>query len=123
MSAQRSISCGFVLISELATDPELSPLVSGFIEHFDQKIIQLEQLFQMQDWDELSRLAHQLRGSAGGYGFPTIGNAAGRLEDSLKSNSEPAMVRATVDELASLCQAALRGGEIASGTEKNAGGN
>ena len=33
--------------------------------------------------DEATRLAHRLRGTAGSYGLPLIGQAAGRVEEAL----------------------------------------
>jgi HPt (histidine-containing phosphotransfer) domain-containing protein len=50
------------------------------------------------------RLAHQLKGAAGGYGFPAITDAAGALERALVMKSSNADIRREIDTLASLCE-------------------
>jgi HPt (histidine-containing phosphotransfer) domain-containing protein len=42
--------------------------------------------------------AHRLRGTAGSYGFPAVGEAAGRIEDALEGDLSrlPELVRALV---------------------------
>jgi len=63
-----------------------------------------------EDSGTLKRLAHQLKGVAGGYGFPTITEQARILEGALASEDEPS-VRAAVDALCLLCLGAARGAE------------
>jgi HPt (histidine-containing phosphotransfer) domain-containing protein len=53
-----------------------------------------------QDQEALTRLAHQLKGAAGGYGFAPISAAAGQLEHALRDGS-PA--REPLDVLLELC--------------------
>jgi HPt (histidine-containing phosphotransfer) domain-containing protein len=59
------------------------------------------------------RAAHQLRGTAGSYGFPEVGEAAGRIEDALEAGAGvPAEL---VEALATLGdQAGLMGGSSGS---------
>jgi HPt (histidine-containing phosphotransfer) domain-containing protein len=50
----------------------------------------LSEYWERSDSDNLANLAHQLRGSAAGYGFPSISVAAGCLEEGLKTLSQGA---------------------------------
>ena len=59
-----------------------------------------------QTLDDLARLAHQLKGAAGGYGFPRITDAAGRLESCVKAGADLDQLRARAADLAGLCQRA-----------------
>jgi HPt (histidine-containing phosphotransfer) domain-containing protein len=62
----------------------------------------------------LRRLAHQLKGSCAGYGFPTIGDAAARLETSLETHAALEQVSTQVADLVDLCKRARAGsGSIA----------
>ena len=55
------------------------------------------------EWPEVARIAHQIKGSAGGYGFPTITEAAERLEKAARGPEPAASVPASVDPLLALC--------------------
>jgi HPt (histidine-containing phosphotransfer) domain-containing protein len=61
----------------------------------------------------LERLTHQLKGSSAGYGFPSIGAAAAKVESSLNRSSPEqvklAEISAGVDELIDLCRRAASG--------------
>jgi HPt (histidine-containing phosphotransfer) domain-containing protein len=95
------------LRSEFATDPEMSELIGLFLSELPAKIEGVVAAFQGGDADTLKRLAHQIKGAAGGYGFPSVGDAAGKVELGLKAASDPqaalAKVNADVRELVELC--------------------
>jgi chemotaxis protein histidine kinase CheA len=61
------------------------------------------------DFPTLRRLAHQIKGSAGGYGFHPIGDAAGRLEyELLGDQADQPTINQRVQDLVSCCLAAVR---------------
>ncbi|MGE3779315.1 MAG: Hpt domain-containing protein, partial [Pirellulaceae bacterium] len=60
------------LYSRLGNDPDLSDLVEMFVEGMADRIARLEDACARRDWTNLRKTAHQLKGSAGGYGFDTI---------------------------------------------------
>lgn len=64
----------------LSTDPDLVDLVEQFVAGLDQRIRLLEQALAGMDYDQLRRAAHQLKGTAGGYGYPALTRLAGVLE-------------------------------------------
>ncbi|MCA9287476.1 MAG: Hpt domain-containing protein [Phycisphaerales bacterium] len=96
------------LISEFVDDADMRELVDLFVSELPQRIEAIRGALGTQRYRDLQRLAHQLKGAAGGYGFPTIGAAAGVLEGTLKQNDEPpvARLRGEVDALIALCNRA-----------------
>jgi HPt (histidine-containing phosphotransfer) domain-containing protein len=78
-------------------------LIELFISEMPGKINELRLLSDSGDLVKLQRLAHMLKGACGGYGFPTLGQAAAKIEDSLKSqagasgSTDEALARITTD--------------------------
>ncbi|HEU5057252.1 MAG TPA: ATP-binding protein [Kofleriaceae bacterium] len=68
------------LTSDLADDEEMLALVEQFVATMPERIGALEAASASGDRSCLARLAHQLKGAAGGYGFPRISAAAAALE-------------------------------------------
>jgi HPt (histidine-containing phosphotransfer) domain-containing protein len=68
------------LYSELRDDPDFTELVDAFIAGLPMKIARLEQAYRNGALLDLARLAHQMKGSAGGYGYPSISLAAHEVE-------------------------------------------
>jgi HPt (histidine-containing phosphotransfer) domain-containing protein len=61
---------------------------------------------QASDMGTLKRLAHQLKGAGGSYGFPGITEAAAAVEQALEHGLDEPVLRARVEALASLCRRA-----------------
>lgn len=92
------------VVSTLAGDPFLSELVELYVQEMPERIAHLEALADARQWDELARAAHQLKGSAGGYGFGTLTAPADRLEQLIRSGGpEPAILEA-LHALVQLCR-------------------
>jgi HPt (histidine-containing phosphotransfer) domain-containing protein len=94
--------------SEYATDPEMRDIVTMFVEDLGRRAASLHEALAAGDRGRLRTLAHQLRGSAGGYGFPGIGNAAANLEILILANAADGRIAAAVERLATRCQRAVR---------------
>ena len=98
------------IISEFADDPEMVELVRLYVSEMPERVRNIWSAWQGGQIESLTRLAHQLKGASAGYGFGQIGEAAARLEASLRaleSEGEAAkdldpQVRALVD----LCERA-----------------
>ena len=97
------------LISELADDPDMSDLVSEFAAELPKRAEAMASCVAAEDLATIRSLAHQLKGSAGGYGYPVITDVAAKLEQSAKSNAELAVITEQINELVSLCQRARAG--------------
>ena len=99
------------LRSEFADDPEMADLVELFTGELPKRISALTEAVSRGDHAALQRLAHQLKGAAPGYGYPTIGQAAARVEDPLRDAADLGAaleaVTPLVDELIALCRSAI----------------
>ena len=74
------------LLSELHDDPDLAELVVAFTTGLPAKITRLEHAYMSGELVDLARLAHQLKGAAGGYGYPSISSAARDVEQHAKAS-------------------------------------
>lgn len=96
---------GLPVRSTFASDPDMSELIQEFAGEMPEKAATLLTLWQQGNRAELKRLAHQLKGAGGGYGFETLGACAARLEAMLnEQNAEAERVRERVEELVDMCQ-------------------
>ena len=68
------------MVSMLADDADMQPLVHMFVDDVPAKVQVLSSAMAQEDWESAKQLAHQLKGSAAGYGFPALTDAAGLLE-------------------------------------------
>lgn len=91
------------LYSRFAADPDMSELANMFVEEMPTRIRCLKELLASEDWQELGRFAHQLKGSAGGYGFDQLTPFAAKLEAAIRDGEAEAAIRADVDELSDAC--------------------
>ena len=94
---------GPAIVSDLASDPVIAPLLEKFLAELATKVDGIRAAIDAADLAEVSRIAHQIKGAAGSYGFPSITAAAEHVEatateiDALKSIDEP------VRQLTELC--------------------
>ena len=68
------------IFSPMSSDPNMADLVEEFVGQLRSRISSLEVAYAAADPESLARVAHQLKGASGGYGFDEIGEAAARLE-------------------------------------------
>ena len=92
------------IYSALADDPDLYDLVKMFVDEMPLRLEKLLAEFNSKDWDGLKYTTHQLKGSAGSYGFAEVTPVAGKLEDSLKQSSPEEAIQQTLNELIATCQ-------------------
>jgi HPt (histidine-containing phosphotransfer) domain-containing protein len=71
--------------SEFAGDPEMKELIELFLTDLPVRIESLQAAHAAGNVAVLKRLAHQLRGASAGYGYPTLGFAAGAVEDGIRA--------------------------------------
>ncbi len=103
---------GPAIFSSFADDPDMKELVDLFVGEMSERISQLRIMDSACDLIQLQRLAHQLKGAGGGYGFPTLSTAAAKVEDLIKGLAANAnkdkqsldSVHADVKQLIELCQ-------------------
>lgn len=101
---------GGALSSEFAGDPEMTDLVKKFVDEMPQRVDAMLDCWEKGQLGDLRRLAHQLKGASGGYGFPTVGQLAAQLETGLAAAGRAPdpqaldRLRAQVDELVGMCR-------------------
>lgn len=100
------------LTSTLADDPDMVELVDLFVRDLPERVNLIEELWSQSALSELQRVAHQLKGASGGYGFPTIGAAAGEVEAAIvEQRSSPSTnvhaLQDRINELLDLCKRAI----------------
>ena len=89
MSDAPKPSRGRPLVSQFAGEPEMAELVELFVTELPGRVAALSAAWSEGRVNDVTRMAHQLKGASGGYGFPTIGEAAGKLEAQLRSMARP----------------------------------
>ena len=97
------------LISEIAEDPDMVPLINTFLDNLKHKMTLMSECLSANRLGDLAKLAHQLKGAGGSYGFPSISDAAKRVEQQAKSQADLEQIQLAVTQLTSLCQQAIAG--------------
>ena len=70
-----------VLVSLLAGDGQKTmDLIKRYVGNLSNTLEQVEHSIQEQDWDNLSAQLHQLKGTAGNFGYPTLSSLAEIME-------------------------------------------
>lgn len=94
------------IYSTLADDPDLGDLVDLFVGEMPDRIQSFQDRMEASDHEGLRRLAHQMKGAAGSYGFATITHSAARLENALREAEPEDVVHSAVEDLIDLCRRA-----------------
>jgi HPt (histidine-containing phosphotransfer) domain-containing protein len=94
------------IVSSLGDEPDMTELIEEFVGNLQHRVQAIERAVAMNNPSELARLAHQLKGASGGFGFETIGTMAATLEQSAKVAGCVSEVAAEVAELISMCRRA-----------------
>jgi PAS domain S-box-containing protein len=95
------------LESDLAKDPGFAALIEVFVSRMPIHIEALDKAFAARDLAQLAHIAHQLKGVATSYGYPSISAAAAKLEVCLKDSPGQEGLGVLVHDLMALCQRAL----------------
>jgi len=85
--------------SSLAGNPRLMAIIPEFVDGLPGKVRELRGSLESSDLPELRRLAHQLLGTCGGYGFAAVSEPARSLEQSIKAGRDEESITAQVKSL------------------------
>jgi CheY-like chemotaxis protein/HPt (histidine-containing phosphotransfer) domain-containing protein len=69
------------------SDPEIREVVVEFINSIDQRLDAMSAALAAENFDELARLAHALKGSGGTAGYPCFTEPAARIESLAKARN------------------------------------
>jgi HPt (histidine-containing phosphotransfer) domain-containing protein len=94
------------IYSSLACEADMIELVQEFVGALQERCAAMATAVQADNLQELTRLAHQLKGASGGYGFEVIGQAAAQLEQACKTAPAVDSVRGEMESLVALCRRA-----------------
>jgi signal transduction histidine kinase/CheY-like chemotaxis protein/HPt (histidine-containing phosphotransfer) domain-containing protein len=92
------------IFSDFADEEDMKELVTSFVAGLSMQVERLRAAQASADFDGLQRIAHQLKGAAGGYGFMQITDAASALEHAVRGREST--VDANVARIADLCRRA-----------------
>ena len=82
----------------------MAEIIDQFVDSLPEKIRAMQQMLAAADYDNLQRLAHQLKGAGGGYGYPCLTENAKSLEQAAQSQDRES-AHLSLSALDDLCQA------------------
>jgi PAS domain S-box-containing protein len=91
------------ILSKLMAKPATAKLVEKFLAGLGQRVTALHEALDAHDLPQLKILAHQLKGAAGGYGFPSLTEAAKNLEQAAANNADPKDLNQAFRAISDLC--------------------
>lgn len=96
----------------VTNDPEFAELIEYFKGELPDRVRSLESCAAERDLEGLQRLTHQLKGAAPGFGFADVGEAARKVEETLRASGPEdrslERVRSELDALIALCRSYIR---------------
>ncbi len=95
-----------LIVSELSSDPDMVELVEMFVDELPEKMEAFKSALEAGEIDTLRSLSHQLKGSGGGYGFPSITLAARQLENAAIAGQDLEKMAEEIKGLTELCERA-----------------
>jgi len=99
------------IYSEYADDVDLIELIDEFTAGLEADVDSMREALESGDHNGLRRLAHQMKGAGGSYGYPMLTEAAKTIEEAAKAKDAKAGTLA-LDKLEAFCQDVIRGREI-----------
>jgi CheY-like chemotaxis protein/HPt (histidine-containing phosphotransfer) domain-containing protein len=85
--------------SELADDPDMREIIEQYVSRLPDQVRKMHELLAHNDLENLGRLAHQLKGSGGGYGFPQLTALASAANRSIREADPIDAIRRQLDAL------------------------
>ena len=87
----------------IAESPVFASLVAKFVKNLPLRLAALQSAEKLSDWAEIARLAHQMAGAAGSYGFPMLSEVAARIEVQAKGDTMTEELARSIVAFDSLC--------------------
>jgi PAS domain S-box-containing protein len=100
------------ILSQFADDPDMAEVIAGFVERLPGALDAMYAAAASDDLEELRRLAHQLKGAGGGYGFPALTDGARALEDAARAEDRES-VGLALEQLQRLSRGIVAGQAVA----------
>jgi PAS domain S-box-containing protein len=103
------------IVSKYASDADLVSLIREFVSCLPERTKVMRNDLSSGNFAELERLAHQLKGAGGSYGYPTLTELAGSLEAAASARDGEGAEK-ILGELENLCEAIAEGMRIRVGS-------
>jgi HPt (histidine-containing phosphotransfer) domain-containing protein len=88
VSSAQPVATPDKLVSDLLRDdPEMYDLVEQFVGGLPGRLSELRRAYEQLDWDGLTKLAHQLKGAGGSFGYPDVSGLAATMERHFRAHS------------------------------------
>jgi CheY-like chemotaxis protein/HPt (histidine-containing phosphotransfer) domain-containing protein len=88
---------------EFMDDPEFIELVNKFLDDLPDKLHDINEAYQSNDWANMKALVHKLKGTGASFGYPVITELATLMHKDLQDNNYAALQR-NLAELNKSCQ-------------------
>lgn len=79
-------------------DEDLKELIPGYLERMRSNVEEFDRLLNGKEYKNIKNIAHNMKGSGGGYGFDLLTDLGARIEQAAKVQ-DPELIRQYVDEL------------------------
>jgi CheY-like chemotaxis protein len=107
LSSRRAMDCDQVVLSSLWADERMQPLIRTFLKRMKETIAEMGRVLETGKASAgLRKLCLDVKGSAGGYGFPQISEAAQEMLELLLAEAEIDRLKPSFAQLAGLSRAA-----------------
>lgn len=108
-AAEKSPASVEPLTSDFADDPDMVEIIEMFIDGLSDRIESITTAFEDRNFTTVSGIAHQLKGAAGGYGYPSLSELAFEVEHLAKQNADDAQIEDALALLIGQCRSAIVG--------------
>ena len=95
---------GQPIYSTFGDDADMAELVEMFVEEMPARITSLEEAFAGRDRETLHRLAHQMKGAGGSYGFAQLTPYAKAVESAARDGETEDRLQVALDDLIAACK-------------------
>lgn len=93
-----------LIFSKFADDEDLGELIVLFVDEIPLRIASFLQSAHDGDWESVRRLAHQLKGAGGSYGFQQVTELAARLERTCLEQNDAFTRQPALNDLIQTCR-------------------
>ena len=98
----------FAMRDAFCADPDMADVIEEFVARLPGTMTAMAESLERSGHEDLRRLAHQLKGAGGGYGYPLLTEQARKLEDATKAADVEAE-RLALNELMALTRSVIAG--------------
>jgi HPt (histidine-containing phosphotransfer) domain-containing protein len=103
VAAPEETSSDQAIHSVFGSDPDMAGIIEEFVGQLPQRVGEMRAAERNGQWEVLHRLAHQMKGAGGSYGYACLTDAARDLEAHASPEDAEAAIRA-LDHLGQLCE-------------------